>query len=53
MLQSVEKLSKTCIMKFTEDKIYIIIAKIELTELQVWGQVASVKTYFKITLIII
>ncbi|KAL6609117.1 Hus1-like protein-domain-containing protein, partial [Neocallimastix sp. 'constans'] len=41
MLQSVEKLSKTCIMKFTEDKIYIIIAKIELTELQVWGQVAS------------
>ncbi|ORY11947.1 hypothetical protein LY90DRAFT_518407 [Neocallimastix californiae] len=34
MLQSVEKLSKTCIMKFTEDKIYIIIAKIELTELQ-------------------
>jgi HUS1 checkpoint protein len=41
MLQSVEKLNKTCVMKFTRDKIYLIVAKIELTELQVWGQVAS------------
>lgn len=40
MLQSVEKLNKTCVIKFTKDKIYLIVSKIELTELQVWGQVA-------------
>ncbi|ORX60072.1 cell cycle checkpoint [Piromyces finnis] len=40
MLQSVEKLNKTCVLKFTRDKIFLIVSKIELTELQVWGQVA-------------
>jgi len=42
MLQSVEKLNKTCVLKFTRDKIFLIVSKIELTELQVWGQVAVV-----------
>jgi len=46
MLQNVKKLNKTCVMKFTRDKIYLIVAKIELTELQVWGQVASVNSIF-------
>jgi len=44
MLQSVEKLNKTCIIKFTSSKIYLIVSKIELTELQVWGQIAVVSS---------